>query len=49
MMEALRRQREAVEKSPKAARDLLIKLGLLTPSGKLKKSLTTRSGSRVSR
>jgi hypothetical protein len=35
---ALLRQREEVQGSKKAARELLNKLGLLTPSGNLKKS-----------
>jgi len=35
---ALRKQRMEVQASPKAARELLNKLGLLTPGGNLKKS-----------
>jgi hypothetical protein len=49
LREALRKQREEVSTSPKAARALLIELGLLTKSGKLKRSVTPRSTDRKSR
>jgi hypothetical protein len=49
LQEALRKQRAKVSTSPKAARALLIKLGLLTKSGKLKQSVAPRSSDRVSR
>jgi hypothetical protein len=41
---ALRKQRLEVQASPKAARELLNKLGLLTPGGNLKKSFKPAPG-----
>ncbi len=47
LKEALRKQKEKVSTSPKAARALLRELGLLTKSGKLKHAVTPPSPSYV--
>jgi hypothetical protein len=49
LQDALRKQNLAVTTSTDAARALLMELGLLTKSGKLKKSVTPRSITGVSR